>query len=127
MTDKPDPMELAADLEKFATNPSERQLAKELGSLLFDHSTLKVENAKLKRDMLHYKLMANAEAELVDMLQKENRELVRQNGEWQAKCEADEALLRQALECIERKCAALTTEHVKGRLQTITAIKERLG
>jgi DNA repair exonuclease SbcCD ATPase subunit len=72
---QPDPMELAADLEKFATNPSERQLAKELGSLLFDHSTLKVENAKLKKDLHHYMLAANAEAQLVDELQNENQQL----------------------------------------------------
>jgi hypothetical protein len=141
MTDKPDPMELVRDLEKFATNPSERLLAKELGSLLFDHSTLKVENAKLKQDLHHYMLAANAEAELVDELQKENRTLVRQNGKWQAKAETDEAVLRQALAALESAdwyinqleqivyCVDDTGTHEeRAKVQSaITAIKERLG
>ena len=75
MHQKPDPMELVRDLEKFATSATERQLAKELGELLFHHSTLKVENAKLKRDLHHYTLAATAEAELVDELRKENEAL----------------------------------------------------
>jgi hypothetical protein len=126
MTDKPDPMELVRDLEKFATNPSERLLAKELGSLLFDHSTLKTENAKLKQDLHHYMLAANAEAELVDMLQKENSTLVRQNGEWQTKCEADEALLRHALDAFE-SLHCYEARDVLGVALAIDAIKERLG
>lgn len=41
MTDKPDLIETVRDLEKFATSPTERQIAKEMGSLLLEHSTLK--------------------------------------------------------------------------------------
>ena len=83
MTDKPDLIETVRDLEKFATSPTERQIAKEMGSLLFEHSTLKAENTKLKRDLHHYMMAANAEAELVDELQ--------------ARSQADEALLTQAV------------------------------
>jgi DNA repair exonuclease SbcCD ATPase subunit len=154
MTEKPDPMELVRDLEKFATNPSERLLAKELGSLLFDHSTLKVENAKLKQDLHHYMLAANAEAQLVDMLQKENSTLVRQNGIWQEenasldriasdlqdtcdkqakKLAESEALLKQALEALETCDAAHPSDggrqwyDDKAVEAAITAIKERLN
>ena len=106
MTDKPDLIETVRDLEKFATSPTERQIAKEMGSLLLEHSTLKAENTKLKRDLHHYMLAANAEAELVDELRKEN-DTLRQRCEQgyaigrQSGREDCEALLRQALELIE--------------------------
>jgi hypothetical protein len=143
---QPEPMELVRDLEKFATNPSERLLAKELGSLLFDHSTLKTENAKLKQDLHHYMLAANAEAQLVDELQEENRTLVRQNGIWQQenadldriasdlqdtcdkqakKLAESEALLKQALEALTPwigRDASHTEQYA-----AYHAIKERLG
>jgi regulator of replication initiation timing len=148
MTDKPDPMELVRDLEKFATNPSERLLAKELGSLLFDHSTLKVENAKLKQDLHHYMLAANAEAQLVDELQKENQQLaefvVAVGGFWGhtrsklvgedslAECinrgDNDEALLKQALEALERTTPmGFNMESDKKFYAAINALRERLN
>jgi hypothetical protein len=139
---QPDPMELVRDLEKFATNPSERMLAKELGSLLFDHSTLKVENAKLKKDLHHYMLAANAEAELVDELQKENQQLaefvIAVGGFWGhsksklvgedslAECinrgGNDEALLRQALHALKYRGA----NEWKVLKPVIEAVEERL-
>jgi sulfur relay (sulfurtransferase) DsrC/TusE family protein len=131
---QPDPMELVRDLEKFATNPSERMLAKELGSLLFDHSTLKVENAKLKKDLHHYMLAANAEAELVDELQRENESILLRITEANkpvierinAYLAQDEALLRQAADML----ATLPVKHpdqIAPRDALITAIKERLN
>jgi FtsZ-binding cell division protein ZapB len=50
---------------------------------------------KLKRDLRDYMLAANAEAQLVDELQRENRTLVRQNGEWQRKVESLSQWIRE--------------------------------
>jgi hypothetical protein len=97
---------------------------------------------KLKRDLHHYMLAANAEAELVDELQKENQQLaefvIAVGGFWGhsrsklvgedslAECinrgDTDEALLRQALECLERS----DTLGWQANLPVIQAIKERL-
>jgi chromosome segregation ATPase len=130
---QPDPMELVRDLEKFATNPSERLLAKELGSLLFDHSTLKVENAKLKKDLRDYMLAANAEAELVDELQKEAeglkdriQSIYGQLNDTEKEVDDLRLLLRQALEALEAMNPYPASKEEQ-RATAITAIRARLN
>jgi hypothetical protein len=95
---------LADELEKYATSGIEKEVAHAVRDLI-------VENQKLKKDLHHYMLAANAEAELVDELTKEN-----------------ESLLKQALyviEAWERDCAKESYE--RDIDDAITAIKERLN
>jgi hypothetical protein len=86
---------------------------------------------KLKRDLRDYMLAANAEAELVDELQRENESILQRITEANkpvierinAYLAQDEALLKQALECLERS----DTLGWQANLPVIQAIKERLG
>jgi hypothetical protein len=59
---------LADELEQYATSGIEKEVAHAVRDLI-------VENQKLKNDLHHYMLAANAEAEFVDELQKENEQL----------------------------------------------------
>jgi hypothetical protein len=69
MIDKPDPLQLANELEQYATSGIEKEVAHAVRDLI-------MENQKLKNDLHHYYMLAaNAEAELVDELQKENQQL----------------------------------------------------
>jgi myosin heavy subunit len=125
---------LADELYRYGTLNNPNDAADEL-------RRLHAENEKLQSDLRDYMLAANAEAELVDMLQKENRELVRMNGGWQEKHEAADALLRQALAALESAdwyinqleqivyCVDDTATHEeRAKVQSaITTIKERLG
>jgi hypothetical protein len=103
---------------------------------------------KLKRDLHHYMLAANAEAELVDELQKENQQLaefvIAVGGFWGhtrsklvgedslAECinlgDTDEALLKQALSAINKVLSGGDFDHPYAELkQAAAAIEERLG
>jgi hypothetical protein len=142
-----DPMQLFAEAEHFATTALERQLIVELRDLVKGHSELKTENAKLKQDLHHYMLAANAEAELVDKLQEENRTLVRQNAIWQEEnasldriasdlqdtCDKQakrltesEALLRHALDAFE-SLHCYEARDALGVALAIAAIRARLN
>jgi hypothetical protein len=137
---QPDPMQLANELEQYATSGIEKEVAHAVRDLI-------VENQKLKRDLHHYMLAANAEAELVDELQKENQQLaefvIAVGGFWGhtrsklvgedslAECinrgDTDEALLRQALEALEYIYTETTPCEDALIHAAIAAIKERLG
>jgi hypothetical protein len=87
------------------------------------------ENEKLQSDLRDYMLAANAEAELVDELQEENAYLDRIASELQDTCHKQaerlaesEALLRQALDCLD----LYADIGIKGAEKIIDAIKERL-
>jgi hypothetical protein len=103
---------------------------------------------KLKRDLRDYMLAANAEAQLVDELQKENQQLaefvIAVGGFWGhtrsklvgedslAECinrgDTDEALLRQALYALIGSLENPNWAVAHGdTVAAITAIKERLG
>jgi hypothetical protein len=62
----------------------------------------------------------------VKELHAECRVLVRQNGEWQAKVEADEALLQQALAALEYASSQLPLPHAREIEPTIKRLEERL-
>jgi chromosome segregation ATPase len=145
---KPDPMQLFAEAEHFATTALERQLIVELRDLVNGHSELKTENAKLKRDLRDYMLAANSEAEFVDELQKENeglkdriQSIYGQLNDTEKEVDDLRLLLKQALAALESAdwyinqleqivyCVDDTGTHEeRAKVQSaITAIKERLG
>jgi uncharacterized protein Yka (UPF0111/DUF47 family) len=132
MTDKPDPMQLANELEQYATSGIEKEVAHAVRDLI-------MENQKLKRDLHHYMLAANAEAELVDELQKENtglkdriQSIYGQLNDTEREVDDLRLLLRQALAALEFALPALESawynksESFKVQ-DAIAAIKERLG
>jgi uncharacterized protein YlxW (UPF0749 family) len=62
----------------------------------------------------------------LEELHAECRVLVRQNGEWQAKVEADEALLQQALAALQYASSQLPLPHAREIEPTIKRLEERL-
>ena len=66
--DKYKALEQANELERYATSEIEKQVAHAVRDLI-------AENIRLKKDLHHYMMAANAEAELVDELRKENEAL----------------------------------------------------
>jgi hypothetical protein len=120
------------------------RLAEELESFPLaaaDHAAAELrrqyeEIEKLKRDMHHYMLAANAEAELVDELTKENESILQRITEANkpvierinAYLAQDEALLKQALYVIEAWERGCDKESYERDIdEAIAAIKERLN
>jgi hypothetical protein len=127
-----DALQLANELEKYATSGIEKEVAHAVRDLI-------MENHKLKQDLHHYMLAANAEAQLVDELAKKNEALHKSlkteelisfcaSKGYAVQVEADEALLKQALYVIEAWERGCDKESYERDIdEAIDAIKERLN
>ena len=146
MHQKPKALRLADDIESQAISGIEKEVA-------HADCTLIAEIIRLKKELHHYMMAATAEAELVDELRKEN-EALRADSEMLRKIafllkgqnrfsggydsmvaqaleriDADEALLRQALEALEMYRRRLLVEagcRCDNGDNIIAAIKEHL-